>query len=164
MDAIETEKPTESSPKYPNRVKKGQQLALKHGLHPLKRAVNTLGNRFLDKRTMASKALVQWREDLIRDLGGDVSTQQDAIISLAIKTKLLLDSVDVWLLQQPTLILKRKRAIIPAVAQRQVLADALARYMGMLGLARKSKLTSLSEILSRDDKPEANGKESSEQP
>src|SRR5262245_58791022 len=85
MDAIETEKPTESAPKYPNRVKKGEQLALKHGLSPLKRAVNTLGNRFLDKRTMASKALVQWREDLIRDLGGDVSTQQDAIISLAIK-------------------------------------------------------------------------------
>ena len=39
-------------------------------LAPLKRAVNTLGNRFLDKRTMASKALVQWRDDLIRDLGG----------------------------------------------------------------------------------------------
>ena len=105
---------------------------------------------------MASKALVQWRDDLIRDLGGDVSTQQDAIISLAIKTKLLLDSVDVWLLQQDTLIIKRKRAIIPAVAQRQTLADALARYMGMLGLQRKSKLTSLSEILSRDEKP-ANG-------
>jgi hypothetical protein len=100
---------------------------------------------------MASKALVQWREDLIRDLGGDVSTQQDAIISLAIKTKLLLDSIDVWLLQQPTLIIKRKKAVIPAVQQRQVLADALARYMSMLGLARKTKLTSLSEMLSSDD-------------
>jgi len=136
---------------------KGNGNAQKHGLSPLKRAVNTLGNRFLDKRTMASKALVQWRQDLIRDLGGDVSTQQDAIISLAIKTKLLLDSVDVWLLQQPTLIIKRKKAIIPAVQQRQVLADALARYMSMLGLARKSKLATLSEILSRDDDKPADG-------
>ena len=42
-----------------------------------------------------------------------------------------------WLLQQPTLIIKRKKAIIPAVAQRQVLADALSRYLGQLGLARK---------------------------
>jgi hypothetical protein len=154
----------ETNPHNAAGAPKGSQNHLKHGLKPLKRAINTLGNRFLDKRTMASKALVAWRQDLIRDLGGDVSTQQDAIISLAIKTKLLLDSIDVWLLQQPTLIIKRKKAIIPAVQQRQVLADALARYMSMLGLARKSKLTSLSEILSRDDKPEGNGKESGEQP
>ena len=129
----------------------GQQKALKHGLSPLRKAMNTLGNRALDKRTTAAKALVQWREDLIRDLGGDVSTQQDAIISLAVKTKLLLDSVDVWLLQQPTLIIKRKKAIIPAVTQRQQLADALSRYMGQLGLARRTKLQSLQEILASDD-------------
>lgn len=94
---------------------------------------------------MAGKALAQWRQDLIRDLGGDVSTQQDAIMSLAVKTKLILDSIDVWL-QQDTLIIKRKRSIIPAVTQRKSLADALSRYMGQLGLARRTKLTSLSEI------------------
>ena len=77
---------------------KGSQNNLRHGLNPLKKAVYKLGNRALDKRTIEGKALAQWRQDLIRDLGGDVSTQQDAIISLAIKTKLLLDSVDVWLL------------------------------------------------------------------
>ena len=117
----------------------GNANAQKHGLSPLRKAMNTLGNRALDKRTTAAKALVQWREDLIRDLGGDVSTQQDAIISLAVKTKLLLDSVDVWLLQQPTLIIKRKKAIIPAVTQRQQLADALSRYMSQLGLERRAK-------------------------
>jgi len=130
---------------------KGNTNARKHGLAPLKRALNTLGNRFLDKRTMASKALVQWREDLVRDLGGDVSTQQDAIISLAIKTKLLLDSIDVWLLEQPTLIIKRKRAVIPAVLQRQQLADALSRYMAQLGLERRTKMQSLSELLAKDE-------------
>jgi hypothetical protein len=135
----------------------GNQKALKHGLTPLKKAVNTLGNRALDKRTVTGKALAQWRQDLIRDLGGDVSTQQDAIISLAIKTKLLLDSVDVWLLQQPTLIIKRKKSIIPAVIQRQQLADALSRYMAQLGLARRTKLQSLSEILAKDDDKPDNG-------
>jgi hypothetical protein len=148
-----------NEPKNDGRATVGNQKALRHGLNPLKKALYTLGNRHLDKRTAAGRALVEWRDDLIRDLGGDVSTQQDAIISLAIKTKLLLDSIDVWLLQQPTLIIKRKKSVIPAVQQRQVLADALARYMSLLGLARKSKLTSLSEILSRDDKPEANGKD-----
>lgn len=87
---------------------------------------------------------------LIRDLGGDVSTQQDAIISLAVKTKLILGSIDAWLLQQDTLINKRKKSIIRAVTQRQALADALSRYMGQLGLARRTKLTSLHEILTKD--------------
>jgi hypothetical protein len=108
--------------------------------------------------------LVEWREDLIRDLGGDVSTQQDAIISLAIKTKLLLDSIDVWLLQQPTLIIKRKKAIIPAVQQRQVLADALSRYMSQLGLARRTKLQSLSEILEKENNEQADNERRSSLP
>ena len=125
----------ESSETKPGRTAgapRGNKNHLRHGLNPLKRTLYTLGNRALDKRTVASRALVEWRDDLIRDLGGDVSTQQDAIISLAIKTKLLLDSIDVWLLQQPTLIIKRKKAIIPDVQQRQVLADALSRYMTQL--------------------------------
>ena len=50
-----------------------------------------------------------------------------------------------------TLIIKRKKSIIPAVTQRQALADALSRYMGQLGLARRTKLTSLHEILTKDD-------------
>jgi hypothetical protein len=33
-----------------------------------------------------------------------ISTQQLAMIDLAVKTKLLLDSIDAWLLTQPTLI------------------------------------------------------------
>src|SRR6266436_8197865 len=141
----------ETKPRNAGGAPKGSQNHLRHGLNPLKKALYTLGNRALDKRTVAGRALVEWREDLIRDLGGDVSTQQDAIISLAIKTKLLLDSVDVWLLQQPTLIIKRKKSIIPAVTQRQVLADALSRYMGQLGLARRTKLPSLQDILDKED-------------
>jgi hypothetical protein len=41
--------------------------------------------------------------------------------------------------------------VIPAVAQRQALADALARYMSMLGLARQAKFTSLSDICTKND-------------
>jgi hypothetical protein len=136
----------------------GNQKALTHGLNPLKRAVYTLGNRAIDKRTSAGRALIEWRENLIRDLGGNVSTQQDAVISLAVKTKLLLDSVDVWLLEQPTLIIEKRKAIIPVVRERQVLADALARYLSMLGLERRQKVVSLEEILSKpDDTANGNG-------
>ena len=45
-----------------------------------------------------------------------------------------------WLLQQPLLIDKRKRAVLPAVRERQSLADALARYLAMLGLGRQRKV------------------------
>jgi len=44
--------------------------------------------------------LAKWRADLIADLGGtdEISTQQSALVDLAVKSKLLLDSIDNWLL------------------------------------------------------------------
>ena len=72
----------------------GRRAYQMHGLTVLKRAVNTVGNRLVDKRTRTGKALAKWRADLVADLGGDVSTQQSALIDLAVKSKLLLDSID----------------------------------------------------------------------
>jgi phage FluMu gp28-like protein len=57
-----------------------------HRLTILKRAVNGLGNRLIDRRTATGKALAKWRADLIRDLGEDVSTQESAIVDLAVKS------------------------------------------------------------------------------
>jgi hypothetical protein len=83
--------------------------------------------------------LAEWRGELVQDLGGDVSTQQAAVIDLAIRTKLMLDSIDAWLLAQPRLVNARKRTLLPVVRERQSLADALARYLGQLGLERRSR-------------------------
>jgi hypothetical protein len=98
------------------------------------------------------KALERWRQELIDDLGGDdnISAQQRAIIDLAVKNKLILDSIDRWIFQQPSLIDKRKRALLPVVRERQSLANALAEYMDRLGLQRRHKVKSLQEILSAD--------------
>lgn len=129
---------------------------LRHGLSLMKRALKAGGARALDRRTRVSKALDHWRDQLISDLGGSeqISTQQRAIINVAVKTKLLLDSVDAWLLQQPSLINLRKRAVHPAILQRQQLADSLIRAMVQLGLERKAKvLPSLSEYLNGNSKP-----------
>jgi len=80
-----------------------------------------------------------------------ISTQELVIVNLAVKTKLLLDSVDTWLLQQPTLVNARKRKIHPAVLKRQQLADALARYMQQLGLKRRARSTqSLRDLLAKN--------------
>ena len=128
---------------------KGNRNAHKHGLSTLKKAWSQLGNRMLDGRSPAAVAIRKWRAELIADLGGieSVSTQQLAIIDLAGKQKLLLDSIDTWLLSQPTLINARKRSVIPVVLQRQAIADALARYLSQLGLERRRKVKSLGELL-----------------
>ncbi len=135
----------------PRRTTKRPSRAYsKSGINTLKQAVKTLGSRALDKRTMVARTLAQWRSELMRDLGGSeaVSTQETAIVDLAVKTKLILDSVDNWLLTQPSLINLRKRALLPVVTQRQQLADSLARYMTSLGLERKAKpVPALSEYL-----------------
>jgi hypothetical protein len=75
------------------------------GLYTLKGAVNLLGGRVIDKRYRAGKALANWRA------GGDVSVQQETIIDRAVKSKLILESIDVWLLSQPSLVKPRKRSL-----------------------------------------------------
>ncbi len=113
----------------------------KHGLTRQKAAFNRRGIHALDGRTKAARELLRWRAELVADLGGEeaISTQQQAVVDLAVRTKVLLDSVDAWLLQQPSLVNKRKKALLPVVSQRQGLADALSRYMGQLGLKRTPK-------------------------
>jgi hypothetical protein len=139
---------SENPPKPTVGAPKGSQNHLKHGVHALTALTKKLGtDRALDKRTTTGKALARWRQDLIDDLGGDVSTQQESIITLAVKTKLILESIDNWLLRQPSLIDKRKRSLLPAVRERQALADALARYMSMLGLERRYKVKTISDLL-----------------
>jgi hypothetical protein len=53
--------------------------------------------------------------------------------------KVLLDSIDVWILTRRSLIDQRRRALLPVVRERQALADALACYMALLGLERRTR-------------------------
>lgn len=121
--------------------KKAKRYYTKHGLTTLKKAVRVLGGRAIDRRTSLGRALEDWRHSLLNDLGGidNTSTQQRQLIDLAVKTKLLLDSIDAWMVKQPSLVNHRKRALLAVVLQRQQLADALARYMTQLGLEKKTK-------------------------
>jgi len=135
---VEGDCPPAPEPK-PGRKRRERRTYSRHGLVTLKATVRALGPRVIDKRTTLGKQLAAWRGDLIRDLGGDVSTQQAAVIHLAVKTKLMLDSIDTWLLVQPSLINARKRALLPVVRERQQLAAALARYLTQLGLERRAK-------------------------
>ena len=128
-----------------------------HGLTTMKRAIKTLGSRVIDRRTSLGKQLNAWRSELIESLGGNeaVSVQERVIIDAATTTKLMLDSLDAWILSQPSLVNHRKRSVWPVVGQRQALADALVRCMTQLGLQRRSKPTqTLAELLARRPEPE----------
>ena len=137
-----------------------------HGLTALKRGVRIYGSRAIDGRTTLGRTLGAWRAQLIADLGGhdSLSIQETALVDLAVRTKLLLDNVDGWLLQQHSLVNVRKRALLPVVRDRTQLADALARYLATLGLKRRPKpAPSLEDYLAarRDDDgmPEETGPE-----
>jgi hypothetical protein len=113
----------------------------KSGYYALKTTLKALGPRVIDKRTSIGKALAQWRADLVRDLGGPdaLSTQQHALVELLCRQKLLLESIDAWLLVQPSLVNARKRSLLPVVRERQQVADALAKYLAQLGMERPAK-------------------------
>jgi hypothetical protein len=138
----------------------------KHGLTPLKHAVRVLGARAIDQRTSVGKALAAWRSELLADLGGieNVTTQELALIEEAVKTKLILDSIDAWLLSQPSLINKRTRSVLPVVRDRQALVATLRGLLGDLGLGRRTKaMPALGEYLAQrnTDPPAQSGHEQS---
>ena len=108
-----------------------------HGLTAMRRAVKQLA---INDETEIGRALMAWRRDLIRDLGGPevVTTQQLSLIEVAARSKLLLDSVDAWLLRQPSLVSYRHKTLFPVVVQRQSIANGFAHYLSLLGLERKT--------------------------
>ena len=91
-------------------------------------------------RRRLGRALAEWRTLLIADLGGadTVTTAQSQVIEVAARTKLLLDSIDAWLIQQPRLVNGRTRACFPVVVQRQQIANALVNHLETLGLERRA--------------------------
>jgi len=91
----------------------------RHGVHTLKRPVVTLGSRALPpKSTALGRALHEWRTSLVADLGGEdaVSTQQLALVELAVRTKLLVDSVDAYVISMPSPVNRQRRACTPSCA------------------------------------------------
>ena len=97
------------------------------------------GLQAIDRRSAAARALMRWRTELVRDLGGEqqISAQQRALVDLASRSKLYLDSLDAFLMTQPSLVNARRRSVIPVLRERQALADSLARVLQSLGLERR---------------------------
>ncbi len=141
----------------------GKREYHRHGLTTAKRAISEYGSRSIDKRTKAGRALTEWTDAIVRDLGGEqaISAQQATLIELCSRTKLLLDGVDAWILAQgrPP-INKKSQRLWPVVPERMILSDSLARYLTQLGLERRTpegeNLTDYIEAKYGDDENGAN--------
>jgi hypothetical protein len=100
---------------------------LHHGLTALTRALKRVeeGHDWTQGLGQVGVALRAWRGDLIDALGGEdaVSPQQRALVELATRTHLMVESVDRFILGMPCLVNKSKRSIFGVVTQRQQLAD-----------------------------------------
>jgi hypothetical protein len=111
----------------------------RHGLNALKTKVQVAGLVALDRRMVAARALLDSRRDLGADLGGEaaVSAQQMALVEIATRTKLYVDHLDAFLMEQRSLVNTKRKAVLPALRERQSLADSLARILSQLGLERR---------------------------
>ena len=81
----------------------------------------------VDKRSGPARLLLEWRRDLVADLGGEaaVTAQQRALVEVATRTKLYVDHLDAFLMQQRSLINKTRKTGLPVLLQRQQLAGSL---------------------------------------
>jgi hypothetical protein len=113
----------------------------RHGLASLKRAVSARGIAGLDARTTPVRAVNEWRDSIVADLGGQeaVSSQKATLIDAAARTVLYLNHIDCFLMQQPGLVNKRRKSVIPVLMERQKLVDSLAKLLTQIGLHRVPK-------------------------
>lgn len=111
------------------------------GLNALKARVKVHGLQAVDRRTAGARELLAWRTQLIADLGGQdaLTAAQGALVDMAARTWLYIGSVDLWLLEQRSLVNLRRRSLLPVVRERQQLVDSLARLLTTLGLERRAR-------------------------
>jgi hypothetical protein len=111
-----------------------------HGLRTIQSALGRVaeGEDWIATLGPVGVALRAWRHDLIEALGGDdvISPQRRALVELATRTHLMVESVDRYVLALPSLVNKSRRQLFAVVHQRQVLADSLMRQLVHLGLDR----------------------------
>src|SRR5437867_4875146 len=139
-----TEKPATPAPtdgasrRGPGGRQPGAGRKATHGAAIMRRTLRTLTTRRLDGRSALAVAVRRWKEDVRRDLGGDLIRAQETILEAAAQSWVIVSSLDDWIARQPSLV-TRKRQLLPVVVQRIQIAEGLARQLDRLGLDRKAK-------------------------
>ena len=128
-----------------------KRRAYRSYISTMKKAVAKYGTRAVDGRSKMAYQLRAWRKDVIDTLGGydNVTPQELAIVEMASMNRMIICSIDAWILSHPTLI-RKDQSLMPAILQRQQLGNGLRDDLKAIGLHRRVKQVSLTEILSHD--------------
>jgi hypothetical protein len=156
----------EIRPKDVGGAPKANRNARKHGFHSAKAALSEFGQRAIDGRSALGRALGEWREQIVADLGGsdNLSAQQQTVIDVIVRTKLLLDGVDAFILQTG-IVNKRRKAVHPVVRERIALAESLVRHLQLLGLKRvQATLPDLRDYLKQQADAKASVSKDAQEP
>jgi hypothetical protein len=123
----------------PNRARggpPGNEKARKHGFWALQRRLKNAGLRKNDGRSALERIKADWKGEVRDARGGDLSPQRETLLEAAANTWLMLTSVDNWLLDQRSLVNRRRRELLPIVQQRTGLVRNLRELLSDLGLDR----------------------------
>ncbi len=95
----------------------------------------------IDKRTTAGKNLIASKNGLIKDCGGEaqVDTMQRILIQNQSVLQACVSHLSAYLLEQPSLVDKRRKTVIPALLQLKELNDAVTRNLQLLNQTRGEK-------------------------
>ena len=129
----------------PSRPRGGRPR--KGGYVLMRTTMRSLTTRRLDGRSAVAVAARRWKADVESDLGGDLTRAQETVLELAAQTWVMVQALDDWIMRQPSLVNARKRMVVPALLQRQQLADSLCRQLERLGLERKVREVTLDDWL-----------------
>src|SRR5207244_10177576 len=91
------------------------QHAKKTALKGLMAKVSARGLDALDRRSAGYLALKKWREELVNDLGGEenLSAQVRLLVEIITRSKLFLDNVDLFLMEQASVVNRKRKAMLP---------------------------------------------------
>jgi hypothetical protein len=134
---------------------KGSRNHLTHGHTLRKLLLKDVNIVDISKKNGIGPEIVSQAEQICSDAGGkeSLSELKRQLINRYVITELLIQSVDHWLLQQPSLI-KSKRAIFPIVNERNRLVQTSLQLAQAIGIERKPRPTqSLEEWYYAEDKP-----------
>jgi hypothetical protein len=98
--------------------------------------------------------MLDLREAIVADLGGkeQLSQAQMILIDDVARLTLWIDSIDGWLMTLESIVLKRKKTLVPVVRERTALVETRARLLQALGLERRAKLPpSIHEYMAQHD-------------
>ena len=121
------------------------KIAMKPGLRALVRGVAAKGLHAVDGRSAAFKAVKVWRDEIAVALGGldNLTPQRKTLLEMAAISRLILNHIDSFLLQQDSLIRRKTKSLYPIVEQRQRIADSLFKQLTVIGLDRVAAEASL---------------------